>query len=82
MADTAAFERFRDIPLMVEAILPGPTVTMADVLDLGVGSVLATSRALGETVDVVVGDAYLGTGELGEAAGRPTIRMVRFSGKQ
>ena len=69
-----------DIPLEVEAIVDGPVLRVGALLALGPGSLIATTRAAGETVDIRAGGAWIGAGELAAANGHRVVRMVRFQG--
>ena len=81
MAEVSEFAHLLDIPVDVEATLPGPALTVEELLNLSAGSLVATDRPAGETIDVYAGDAYIGAGELAGTDGRPVVRMVRFRSK-
>ena len=81
MADLPDMSHLLDVPLEVEAVVEGPPLRISHLLGLEVGSVVTTRRASGENVDIFVGSAYLGAGELARASGRRVVRMVKFKGK-
>jgi flagellar motor switch/type III secretory pathway protein FliN len=80
MADLAPFVPFLDLPLAVEALLEGPTLTVDQLLALGVGGLVTTTRRAGETIDLFAGGARIGAGELGAVKGHAVLRMVSFKG--
>jgi flagellar motor switch protein FliN/FliY len=55
---------FAEIPLQVRAVLPLPSLTVQDLLDLEAGRVLRTDRAAGDSVDIEVSDQYVCQGEM------------------
>jgi flagellar motor switch/type III secretory pathway protein FliN len=81
MANLAQVGRLLDIPLEVEAVVEGRTLRVSELLELAVGSLLVSSRAAGESVDILVGRTFLGGGELARANGHRVVRMVHFKGK-
>jgi len=70
-----------DLPLEVEAVVEGRALRVSELLELTVGSLVVSGRAAGESVDILVGRALLGSGELARANGRRVVRMVGFKGK-
>jgi flagellar motor switch/type III secretory pathway protein FliN len=80
MADLSPFVPFLDLPLAVEALLEGPTLTVDQLLSLGVGGLVTTTRRAGETIDLFAGGARIGAGELGAVKGHTVLRMVSFKG--
>lgn len=81
MADSTEVAHLADIPLEVEALVAGPVLRVGELLALGVGSVLATSHPAGGNVEIFVGGAYVGAGELARATGRRVVRMVQFKSR-
>ena len=82
MAEASAFANVADIPLMVEAVIRGPSLKFSELMGLRLGSFITTQHPAGETIEVVVGDTSLGTGEFTSAKGCAAIRMVAFKGKR
>ena len=78
MSDCQGFAHLLDVPLLVEAIVPSPTLTVGELLQLQVGSVFTTARPSAETVDLFAGETYVGAGELVESGGYAAMQMVRF----
>jgi len=82
MADHPEIAHLLDLPLALEATLTGPALRVEELLALEVGSIIPTSSAAGESVDVFASGAYIGSGELGAAHGQTVVRMVRFKPKE
>jgi flagellar motor switch protein FliN/FliY len=55
---------FSDVPLDVEVELDRRVMTIRDLLELQVGSVIKMSRSAGENIDVLVGRTLVGFGEI------------------
>jgi flagellar motor switch/type III secretory pathway protein FliN len=80
--DSSQLARLLDLPFQVEATLPGPSLRFSQLLNLKAGSLITTSHLAGQSVDVLAGDAYIGSGELNIVNGRHAVRMVTFSGNK
>ena len=81
MAEAPDLGHFSDIPLDVEAVVRGPSLRFSELIGLRVGSFIRTTLPAGETVEVLGGEAPIGTGELADVHGRAAVRMVSFRGK-
>jgi flagellar motor switch/type III secretory pathway protein FliN len=81
MAGSSEIAHLLDVPLFVEATVPGPTLTVSELLALSVGSLITTGRAAGENIEIIAGEVRIGAGELSSANGRAAVRVVRFGGK-
>jgi flagellar motor switch protein FliN/FliY len=81
MANLTQAKHLLDIPLEVEAVVAGDVLRVSELLELGVGTLVLSNRAAGESVDVLVGGTLLGSGELARANGHRVVRMVDFKGK-
>ena len=81
MADLAKATHLLDIPLELEAVVDGRPLRVSELLELAVGSLVISSRAAGESVDILAGQVFLGAGELARTNGRKVVRMVKFKGK-
>ena len=81
MATLSEMERVLDLPIRLEAILPGPAMRVGDLMALSEGSLINTGRQAGETVEVFAAGALLGYAELADAEGRCAVRIVRFHGE-
>ena len=53
-----------DVPVTVEAVLGGCTLTVDELLGLGAGSVIEVDRRVGDPIDLMVGGRLLARGEL------------------
>lgn len=53
-----------DVPVTVEAVLGGATLTVDELLCLQAGSVIEVDRRIGEAIDLMVGGRVLARGEL------------------
>jgi flagellar motor switch protein FliN len=53
-----------DTPMDVEAELDRITMTIERILSLAPGTVIATSRSAGENIDLMIGGARIGSGEI------------------
>ena len=60
----AELERFYDVPIQVNVQLDQKRVTVADVLDLHVDSIVEMNRSAGENVDLMLDGRVIGNGEI------------------
>lgn len=60
----ASLAALADVPVTVEAVLGGCTLTVDELLSLGTGSVIEVDRRVGEPIDLMVGGKLLARGEL------------------
>jgi flagellar motor switch/type III secretory pathway protein FliN len=81
MANLAQVGHLLDIPLEVEAVVEGNALRVSELLELGVGSLVVSGRAAGESVDILAGRTLMGAGELARANGHRVVRMVKFKVK-
>jgi flagellar motor switch protein FliN/FliY len=68
-----------DVPVDVDVELGRKTMTMREILSLDQGSVIKMTRPAGENIDIYVGGAMLGSGEIviiEEAVG---VRITDFN---
>jgi flagellar motor switch/type III secretory pathway protein FliN len=80
MATLSELEHVLDVPVRLEAILPGPAMRVGELLDLAEGSLINTGRQAGETVELFAAGALIGFAELADADGHCAVRIVRFHG--
>jgi flagellar motor switch protein FliN/FliY len=57
-------EHFQDVPLAIELELDRKIMKVRDILLLEPGSVVRLTRSAGENIDMIVGGALLGLGEV------------------
>lgn len=69
---------FADVPLSVEVELGRPVMTLREILELEPGSVVELARAAGENVDVRVGGALIGYGEIVVTDNAAAVRITDF----
>jgi flagellar motor switch protein FliN len=70
---------FADVPVDVDVELDRKTMTVREILMLDQGSVIKMMRSAGENIDIYVGGALLGSGEIviiEEAVG---VRITDFN---
>lgn len=72
--------RYTNLTLAFEPELGRCTLPVREILSWGPGSLIKLSRAVGSSVDVLVGDAPFGTGELVRVADVLAVRMTTFHG--
>lgn len=61
---TASLAALAEVPVLVEAVLGGCSLTVDELLALRAGSVIEVDRRVGEPIDLVVGGRLLARGEL------------------
>ncbi|WP_426265895.1 FliM/FliN family flagellar motor switch protein [Sphingomonas sp. LHG3443-2] len=60
----ASLAPLAEVPVTVEAVLGGCTLTVDELLGLGAGSVIEVDRRVGDPIDLMVGGRLLARGEL------------------
>jgi len=81
MPDTSSLAPYMSIPLPVEAVVEGPRVTVKALVALAAGSVIGTTVPAGHSVEIRVGGAAIGAGELTAPAGNLIVRMLTLQRK-
>jgi len=71
-----------DVPVAVEIELDRKTMTMGEMLRLEMGSIVPLGRAAGDNIDVLVGGALVGFGEIVILEGHMGVRITDFNGDQ
>jgi flagellar motor switch protein FliN/FliY len=69
---------YLDVPLDVEVELDRRILTVRQILDLDEGSVIRMNRSAGENLDVRIGGALLGFGEIVVNEATTGIRLTDF----
>lgn len=82
MAATDEIAHFRDIPVQVEVELDRKVITVAEILDLETGSVIRMTRSAGENIDILVGGALIGFGEIVIIEDAVGVRITDFCGEE
>jgi flagellar motor switch protein FliN/FliY len=73
---------FGDVLVTVDVELDRRVISMRDVLQLEVGSVIKMSRSAGENMDVLVGGTLVGFGEIVIIEDSVGIRITDFSSEE
>jgi flagellar motor switch protein FliN len=69
---------YLDVPLDIEVELDRHILTVRDLLDLELGSIIRMNRSAGENLDVRVGGALVGFGEIVVNETTTGIRLTDF----
>jgi flagellar motor switch protein FliN/FliY len=67
-----------DVPIDIEIELGRRVMTIAQLLDLGPGSVIRMARSAGDNIDILVGGALIGYGEIVIIEDAVGIRITDF----
>ncbi len=67
-----------DVPAAVTVELERVTMTIRDILAMKAGTIISTSRAAGENIDISIGGARLGSGEIVIIEDRMGVRITDF----
>lgn len=73
---------FADTPIDIETVLDRKTMTVGEILELDVGSVIRFTRSAGENIDIYVGGALLGFGEVVVIESALGVRITDFNIEQ
>jgi flagellar motor switch protein FliN len=73
---------FYDVPLEVRATLECGSLAVGEILKLSTGSVLQTARAAGDNVNIQVGQAIIGAGEIIVVGAKVGCRISDFEEKK
>jgi len=68
-----------DVPVGIDIELGRRVMTVAQLLDLGPGSVIRMARSAGDNIDIWVGGALIGYGEIVIIEDAVGIRITDFS---
>jgi flagellar motor switch protein FliN/FliY len=67
-----------DVPMTVDIELDRRVLSMREVVELGVGSVIKMTRSAGENIDVLVGGSLVGYGEIVVIEDTVGVRITDF----
>ena len=67
-----------DVPIGIEIELGRRVMTIAQLLDLGPGSIIRMARSAGDNIDIWVGGALIGYGEIVIIEDAVGIRITDF----
>jgi len=71
-----------DIPVDVEAEIDRKLMTVRQVLQLDAGSIVRLSRSAGDTINVLVGGAPFGSGEIVMLENTMGVRITELTGEE
>ena len=81
MAAMQEISHLRDVPVHVEVELDRKVITVAEILDLQPGSVIRMTRSAGENIDILIGGALVGYGEIVIIEDAVGVRITDFCGE-
>jgi len=67
-----------DVPVEIEVELDRRIMTTREILQLEEGAVIGTSRSAGENIDIYIGGALCGSGEIVVAENTLGVRITDF----
>ena len=70
---------FEEIPVEIQVELDRKTMTLQQVLDLDIGSVIRMTRSAGENIDILVGGALTAFGEIVIIEDSMGVRITDFN---
>jgi len=73
---------FADVPVDVDAELDRKIMTVRQILELDAGSVIKMNRSAGENIDVLIGGALLGYGEIAIMEENFGVRITDFNNEE
>ena len=71
--------RVADVPVKVEVELDRKIVTIGEVLDLDIDSVIRMTRSAGENIDILIGGTLIGFGEIVIIEDAVGVRITDFN---
>ncbi|MEO8028318.1 MAG: FliM/FliN family flagellar motor switch protein [Bryobacteraceae bacterium] len=79
MAPTEVISHLADIPIEVDVELDHRIMSIREILALDVGAVVKMRRSAGENIDILVGGALVGFGEIVIIEDSVGVRITDFS---
>jgi len=70
--------RYADVPMEIEVEMDRRILTMREILDLREGSLIGTARSAGENIDIYIGGALVGFGEIVVIENTIGVRITDF----
>lgn len=71
-----------DVPVDINVELDRKRMSMRQLLELDIGSVIKMSRSAGENIDIVIGGMIVGFGEIVIIEDTVGVRITDFSGEE
>jgi flagellar motor switch protein FliN/FliY len=68
-----------DVPIAIDVELARKTMTVAEILALDKGSVIKMPRSAGDNIDILVGGAQVGSGEIVIIEETVGVRITDFN---
>jgi len=81
MPATDDIAHIKDVPVQLEVELDRKVITVSSILDLQPGSVIRMTRSAGENIDILVGGALIGFGEIVIIEDTVGVRITDFCGE-
>ena len=78
MASVENFQPYADVLIDVEAEIDRTVLTLRQILELDQNSLIRLSRSSGENIDVFIGGAHVGQGEIVVADEAVVIRIAEL----
>jgi flagellar motor switch protein FliN/FliY len=78
MAAVDEIAHIRDVTVEVEVELDRKVITVSEILELQPGSVIRMTRSAGENIDILVGGALIGFGEIVIIEDTVGVRITDF----
>jgi flagellar motor switch protein FliN/FliY len=69
---------FADVPMDIEVQLDRRILTVREIADLGPGSIIKMTRSAGENLDILIGGALIGFGEIVVTETTTGVRITDF----
>ncbi len=79
MSSLAEIAHFADVPIDLEVELGRKTMTISEILQIEPDTVIRMPRSAGENIDIRVGGALLGYGEIVIIEDTAGVRITDFS---
>jgi len=70
--------QYADVPVEIEVEMDRRMLTMREILDLREGSLIGTTRSAGENIDIYIGGALVGFGEIVVIENMIGVRITDF----
>ena len=70
--------RYADVPVEIEVEMDRHILTMRQILELREGSLIGTNRSAGENIDIYIGGALVGFGEIVVIENMIGVRITDF----
>lgn len=82
MAEISPLTHLADLPLDVVAELDRKIMTVRELMELDIGTVVKMNRSAGENIDLLIGGTLLGFGEIVIIEDLMGVRITDFHGEE